>query len=164
MGGNGMEYAGMEEMELEDVGPEDVALNEMDMEDLKIKRELTEDLLRRLVHPDEDVRETAVEALAMNTEDEDWRAHELIRQGGIGVVADLLDDPNPHICGSALDIIIAIAERGDEEALIENGIIARLDPMLETDDPILRNKVVKALWLLVPEVEDVVMTKPQDEY
>ncbi|WAI01575.1 HEAT repeat domain-containing protein [Methanogenium organophilum] len=154
----------MEDVDMEEVGPEDVALKEIDMEDLKIKRDLTEDLLSRLVHPDEEVREAAVEALAVSTEDEDWRANELIRQGGIEVVADLLDDPNPHICGSALDIIIAIAATDDQEALIENGVIARLDPMLETDDPVIRNKVVKALWLLVPEVEDVVMTKPQDEY
>lgn len=145
-------------------GMEDVDPEEMDMEDLKIKRELTEDLLNRLVHPEEDVRETAVEALAVSTEDEDWRAHELIRQGGIAVIADLLDDPNPHIRGAALDIITAIAATGNEEAVIENGIIARLDPMLDTDDPVIRKKVVKALWLLVPEVEDVVMMKPQDEY
>lgn len=134
------------------------------MEDLKIRRELTEDLLGRLVHPEEEVREAAVEALAVSTEDEDWRANELIRQGGIEVIADLLEDPNPHIRGAALDIIIAIASTGDEEALIGNGVIARLDPMLDTDDPMILNKVVKALWLLVPEVEDVVMSKPQDEY
>ncbi|GAB7016066.1 HEAT repeat domain-containing protein [Methanogenium cariaci] len=134
------------------------------MEDLQIRRELTEDLLSRLVHPEEGVREAAVEALAVSTEDEDWRANELIRQGGIEVIADLLDDPNPHISGAALDVIIAIAATGDEEALIGDGVIARLDPMLDTDDPVIRNKVVKALWLLVPEVEDVVMSKPQDEY
>ncbi|WP_157199975.1 hypothetical protein [Methanogenium cariaci] len=52
------------------------------MEDLQIRRELTEDLLSRLVHPEEGVREAAVEALAVSTEDEDWRANELIRQGG----------------------------------------------------------------------------------
>lgn len=80
------------------------------------------------------------------------------------MIADLLDDPNPHISGAALDVIIAIAATGDEEALIGDGVIARLDPMLDTDDPVIRNKVVKALWLLVPEVEDVVMSKPQDEY
>ncbi|WFN35474.1 HEAT repeat domain-containing protein [Methanogenium sp. S4BF] len=134
------------------------------MEDLKMRRELTADLLSRLVHPEEDVREAAAEALAVSTEDEDWRANELIRQGGIEVIADLLDDPNPHIRGAALDIIIAVASTGDEESLIGNGVIARLDPMLDTDDPVILNKVVKALWLLVPEVEDVVMTKPQDEY
>jgi len=154
----------MEEEDMVGVGPEDASPDDVDMEDLQITRELTEDLLLRLAHPDEDVREAAVEALALNTEDEDWRAHELIRQGGISVVADLLDDPNPHICGAALDIITAIAATGDEEALIEDGVIARLDPMLETDDPVIRNKVVNALWLLVPEVEDVVMSKPQDEY
>jgi hypothetical protein len=134
------------------------------MEDLKIRRELTEDLLSRLVHPEEEVREAAVEALAVSTEDENWRAHELIRQGGIGLVADLLDDPNQHIRAAALDIIIAIASIGDEESLIGNGVIARLNPMLDTDDPVILNKVVKALWLLVPAVEDVVMTKPQDNY
>ena len=164
----------MEPTDVDDVDSEDVetgdavlvgeGMKDVNMDDLKIKRDLTEDLLRRLVHPNEDVSETAVEALAVSTEDEDWRAHELIRQGGIEVVADLLDDPNPHICGSALEIITAIAATGEEETLIENGLIARLDPMLETDDPVIRNKVVKALWLLVPGVEDVVMSKPQDEY
>ncbi|MFA5397805.1 MAG: HEAT repeat domain-containing protein [Methanogenium sp.] len=125
---------------------------------------MIEDLLSRLVHPEEEVREAAVEALAMNTGDEDWRANELIRQGGIGVVADLLDDPNLHIRGAALDIIIAIASIGNEESLIGNGLIARLDPILDTDDPMIRDKVVKALWLLVPKVEDVVMSKSQDGY
>ena len=134
------------------------------MEDLQIRRELTEDLLRRLVHPEEEVREAAAEALAVSTEDEDWRANELIRQDGIVVITNLLDDPNPHIRVAALDIIIAIAATGEEETLISNGVIAQLDPMLETDDPVILNKVVKALWLLVPEVEDVVMAKPQDEY
>ncbi|KAF1074929.1 HEAT repeat domain-containing protein [Methanogenium sp. MK-MG] len=134
------------------------------MEDLQIRRQLTEDLLSRLVHPEEEVREAAVEALAVSTEDEDWRANELIRQGGIEVIADLLDDPNSHIRGAALDIIIAVAATGEEEILISNGVIAQLDPMLDTDDPVIQNKVVKALWLLVPEVEDVVMSKPQDEY
>ena len=134
------------------------------MEDLQIKRELTEDLLSRLVHPEEEVREAAVEALAVSTEDEDWRANELIRQNGIEVIADLLNDSNSHIRGAALDIIIAVAATGDAEALVGDGVIAKLDPMLDTDDPVILNKVVKALWLLVPEVEDVVMTKPQDEY
>ncbi len=131
---------------------------------MKIRRDLTEDLLSRLVHPDEEVREAAVEALAVSTEDENWRANELIRQNGIEVIADLLDDPNSHIRGAALDIIIAIAATGDGEALIGDGVIAKLDPMLDTDDPVIRNKVVKALWLLVPEVEDTVMMKPQDNY
>ncbi|MDE4907528.1 HEAT repeat domain-containing protein [Methanogenium marinum] len=134
------------------------------MEDMQIRRELTEDLLSRLVHPEEDVREAAVEALAISTEDEDWRANELIRQNGIEVIADLLDDPNPHIRGAALDIIIAVAATGEGEALIGDGVIAKLDPMLDTDDPVIRKKVVKALWLLVPEVEDTVMMKPQDNY
>lgn len=149
---------------MEDVGPEDADQEDMDMEDLQMKNDLTEDLLRRLVHPEEDVRETAVEALAVSTEDEDWRAHELIRQGGVEVIADLLDDPNPHISGAALDIITAIAATDEQEVLIENGVIALLDPMLDTDDSVIRDKVVKALWLLVPEVDDVVMAKPQDEY
>lgn len=131
---------------------------------MQIRRELTEDLLSRLVHPEEDVREAAVEALAISTEDEDWRANELIRQNGIEVIADLLDDPNPHIRGAALDIIIAVAATGEGEALIGDGVIAKLDPMLDTDDPVIRKKVVKALWLLVPEVEDTVMMKPQDNY
>ncbi len=139
-------------------------MEEIGMEDLKIRRELIEDLLGRLVHQEEEVREAAVEALAMSTGDEDWRANELIRQGGIEVVIDLLDDPNLHIRGAALDIIIAIASTGDGESLIGKGVIARLDPMLDTDDSVIMDKVVKALWLLVPEVEDVVMSKSQDEY
>ena len=134
------------------------------MEDMQIRRELTEDLLIRLVHTDEEVREAAAEALAASTGDEDWRANELIRQDGIVIIAELLDDPNPHVRDAALDIIIAVAATGEEEALIENGVIARLDPMLDTDDPAILDKVVKALWLLVPEGEDTVMAKPQDEY
>jgi len=32
------------------------------------------------------------------------------------------------------------------------------------DDPQIRKNVREALWLLVPEVEEVVTSKPQDEY
>ncbi|MDD1720349.1 MAG: hypothetical protein LUQ25_09840 [Methanoregulaceae archaeon] len=133
-------------------------------EGLQITKEITRDLLERLVSPVRHVRETAVEALAVSTEDEDWRPDELIRQGGIDIVAGLLHEENPHIVGSALDVIIAIAAAGQEEALITGGLIARLDRMLDHKNPLIREKAQEALWLLEPEVEDVVTSKPQDEY
>ncbi|NYT06910.1 MAG: hypothetical protein GKC05_01450, partial [Methanomicrobiales archaeon] len=52
-------------------------------EDLPINRELMRDLVCRLEDPDEEVRGTAAEALAVIARDEDWRPDELIRQGGI---------------------------------------------------------------------------------
>jgi hypothetical protein len=133
-------------------------------EDLQIRQEITKDILDRLISPVQHVREDAVEALAVSTEDEDWRPNELIRQGGIDIVAGLLHEENPHIVGSALDIIIAIAAAGEEEALITGGVIDRLDQMQDHKDPLIREKVQEALWLLVPEVEDVVTSKPHDEY
>ena len=134
------------------------------MADLPINEDLIKDLLCRLASSNEDERETAVEALAVSTEDEDWRPNELIRQGGIEVITNLLDDPNIHIVASALGIIIATAAAGCEEELISGGVIAKLDPMQNHDDRIIRTKVREALWLLVPEVEDVVTSKPQDDY
>jgi len=80
----------MEDEDREGVVPDATGLDEVDMDDLQIIRELTEDLLLRLAHPDEDVREAAVEALVLNTEDEDWRAHELIRQRGVAVGGKLV--------------------------------------------------------------------------
>jgi len=133
-------------------------------EDLKIRQELTKDLLCRLIDPEQSVRESAVEALAVGTEDENWRPNELIRQGGIDILTGLLHDKNPHIVRSALDVIIAIAAAGQEEALITAGVIAWLDRMQDDKDPLIREKVQEALWLLVPEVEEAVTSKPQDEY
>ena len=94
-------------------------------EELQINKDLTEDLLDRLNSPDENERETAVEALAVSAEDEDWRPAELIKQGGIDTIAGLLDDKNTHIVVSALEIVIAIAAAGEEEALISGGMIAK---------------------------------------
>jgi len=133
-------------------------------EDLRIQQELTKDMLCRLIDPDKRVRESAVEALAVSTEDENWRPNELIRQGGIDILTGLLHDKNTHIVGSALDVIIAIAAAGEEEALISGGVIAWLDRMQDHENPLIREKVQEALWLLVPEVEEAVTSKPQDEY
>ncbi len=133
-------------------------------EELQISEDITRDLLERLVSPVEQVREDAVEALAVSTDDEDWRPHELIRQGGIDIISGLLHEENAHIVGSALDIIIAVANADGEEALITGGILARLDLMKNHENPQIREKVRQALWLLEPEVEDVITSKPQDEY
>jgi hypothetical protein len=134
------------------------------VDELQINTDLTEDLLNRLRSPDEGERETAVEALAVSTEDEDWRAGELIRQGGIETIAGLLNDKNTHTVVSALDIVIAIAASGEEEALISWGMIAKLDSMQDHEDHLIRKKVREALWLLMPEVDEAVTSKSQDEY
>ena len=133
-------------------------------EDLQIKQDITRNLLDRIVSSLPDVREGAVEALAISTEDEDWRPNELIRQGGIDIITPLLHEKNPHIVMSALDIIIATAASGEEEALLGGGVIDVLDQIQDHKDPRIRKKVQEALWLLVPEVEDVVTSKPQDDY
>ncbi len=132
--------------------------------DLPITRKLVHDLVCRLEDPDDEVRETAVGALAVMASDEDWRPDELIRQGGIEALAELLADGNTQTILPALDVIIAIAASGRGEQLITSGIIASLDQVREHDDPRVRGKVGDALWLLEPEVEDVVTAKPQDEY
>lgn len=133
-------------------------------EELEEQRELTADLLSRLVDPRENVRETAAEALAVSTEDEDWRPDDLILGEGIEIISELLRERNTHIVRSALAIIIAIATAGEEETLVAHGVISRLDPMQDHRDPGIRERVREALWLLTPEVEDVVTSKPQDEY
>ena len=133
-------------------------------EDLQIRQDITRNLLDRIASSSPDEREGAVEALAISTEDEDWRPDELIRQGGIDSIASLLHDKNPHIVVSALDIIIATASAGEEEALLEGGVIDVLDQIQDHKDPLIRKKVYEALWLLQPEVEEVVTSKPQDDY
>jgi hypothetical protein len=133
-------------------------------EDLQIHRDITKDLLDRITSSSRKGRESAVEALALSTGDDDWRPDELIRQGGIEIIAGLFQDRNIHIVVSALDIIIATANAGQEEALIEAGVIALLDQVQDHKDPLVRKKVREALWLLEPEVEEVVTSKPQDEY
>ena len=79
-------------------------------------------------------------------------------------ICGLLGDESLHIVVSALDIIIATAAAGEEEVLITEGIIAKLDRIQDHKDPLVRKKVQEALWLLAPEVEEVVTSKPQDEY
>jgi hypothetical protein len=133
-------------------------------ENLQITQDITKDLLDRIASPVQSVRENAVEALAISTGDEDWRPDELIRQGGIDIIAALLHAKSNHIVLSALDIIIAIAAAGEEEALITRGVIDRLDQVQEHKNPLVQKKVKEALWLLEPEVEEVVLSKPQDEY
>jgi len=133
-------------------------------EDLQIRKDITRDLLDRIRSPSVKVREGAVEALAVSTEDEDWRPNELIRQGGIEVIAALLHDKNTHIVVSALDIIIATAAAGEEEALIAGGALVVLDQIQDHKDPLVRKKAQEALWLLEPEVEEVVTSKPDDDY
>jgi hypothetical protein len=130
----------------------------------QIQKDLMEDLLDRLSGKGKKGREAAIEALAVSTEDEDWRPEELIRQGGVEIIRDLLGEKNPHIVLSALEIIIAIANAGGEEALISDGVIAVLDTMQESRNAAIREKVLEALELLQPEVEEVVMSKPQDNY
>jgi hypothetical protein len=88
----------------------------------------------------------------------------LIRQGGIEIIAALLHEKNTHIVVSALDIIIATAAAGEEESLITSGVIDQLDQIQGHKDPLVRKKVQEALWLLVPEVEEVVTSKPHDDY
>jgi len=133
-------------------------------EELEAQRELMKDLLTRLVDPREGVRETAAEALAVSTRDEDWRPDDLILGEGIEIITDLLGERNTHIVRAALATIIAIATAGEEESLIDRGVIARLDRIQDHKDPVIREMVREALWLLTPEVEDVVTSKPQDEY
>ena len=133
-------------------------------EDLQIRRDITRNLLDRMGSSLPDVREGAVEALAVSTEDEDWRPDELIRQGGIDIIVPLLHEKNEHIVVSAINIIIAIAASGEEVALLDGGVIDVLDQIQDHKDPLIRKKAQEALWLLVPKVEEVVTSKPQDDY
>jgi len=133
-------------------------------EDSQIHKELMQDLLTRLSAKEKEGLEAAIEALAVSTEDDDWRPNELIRQGGVEIIRNLLGEKNPHIVLSALEIIIAIAASGEEEALISDGVIASLDPMQDNKNPAIQEKVREALSLLQPEVEDVIMSKPSDNY
>jgi len=133
-------------------------------EELQIQKELMEDLLARLSGKGKKGREAAIEALAVSTEDDDWRPNELIRQGGVEIIRDLLKEKNPHIVLSALEIIIATAAAGEEEALISDGVIACLDTLQDTKNPAIRKKIEEALKLLQPEVTEVTTSKPQDDY
>jgi hypothetical protein len=115
-------------------------------EDLPIRQDITRDLLDRINSPVRDIREGAVEAL------------------GIDIITALLHDKNTHIVASALEIIIATAAAGEEEALITGGVIGHLDQIQDHKDPLIQKKVHEALWLLVPEVEEIVTSKPRDDY
>jgi hypothetical protein len=129
-----------------------------------IRSKLVKDLICRIADSDERVREVAIEALAVSTWDEDWRPDELILNGGMDPLLDLLGDSNTHIVESALDVILATAASGEQEPLISAGAIARLDALRDSDAPEIRGKARDALWLLEPEVEDVVVSKPHDDY
>jgi hypothetical protein len=132
-------------------------------EELQIQKDLMEDLLARLSGKGKKGREAAIEALAVSTEDEDWRPDELIRQGGVEIIRDLLKEKNPHIVLSALEIIIAIAAAGEQEALVNDGVVACLDAMQNTRNPAIREKVEEALELLHSEPEELKAHDPQDD-
>jgi hypothetical protein len=125
--------------------------------------ELTEDLLTRLRDRRESVRETAVEALAVATEDEDWRPDELILCDGIGTIVDLLGDRNPHVVRSALSIITAIASAGHEEELLSHGAIDGLEGLRDHKDRAVREMAEETLWLLTPDVEERIIPEPIEE-
>jgi len=133
-------------------------------EELQAQKEVTEDLLSRLADPREGVREAAAEALAVSTEDDDWRPDDLMLDEGIEILIDLLREKKTHIVRSALAVIIAIATTGHEEDLLSREVINRLEQVKNHKDPEIREMVREALWLLTPDVEDVVTSKPQDEY
>jgi hypothetical protein len=132
-------------------------------EELQIEKDLVEDLLSRLSAKGKKGKEAAIEALAVSTEDEDWRPDELIRQGGIEIIRDMLGDKNAHITISALSIIIAIAASGHEEGLRSDGVVAALDTMQDSRNPAIREKVREALELLQPEVEELEVHSPDDD-
>ena len=124
-------------------------------EALQIQEDLVEDLLARLSENGKKGREAAIEALAVSTEDDAWRPDELIRQGGIEIIRNLLRDKNPHIVLSALEILMAIASSGHEEDVIGSGVIAVFDTMQDHKNPAIRKKVQEALLLLQPEPEEM---------
>ncbi len=127
-------------------------------------KKIVKDLVCRISDPEEETREMAIEALAVSTWDEDWRPDDLIQAGGIEPVLELLEERNTHIVESALDVIMATAAAGQEEALISAGALSYLGALRDHSAPEVREKARKTLWLLEPEVEDVVISKPQDEY
>ena len=132
-------------------------------EELQTQIDLTGDLLARLADPREDVRETAAEALAVASGDEDWRPDDLILCDGIGKILDLLGEKNPHIVRSALEIILAIAGAGHEEDLLGHGVIDRLEAVQRHGDPGIRGMAREALWILTPDVEDVLTGNTLEE-
>ena len=132
-------------------------------DELEMQQDLTGDLLARLADPAEDVRETAAEALAVAAGDEDWRPDDLILCDGIGKILDLLGERNAHIVRSALAVILAIAGAGHEEDLLGHGAIDRLEPLRNHRDKAVRGMAREALWLLTPDVEDVLAVSPPEE-
>jgi hypothetical protein len=132
-------------------------------EELQEQQDLTGDLLSRLEDPRQGVRETAAEALAVATEDEDWRPDDLILCDGIGIVIGLLGERNPHIVRSALTILTAIASAGHEEDLLSHGIIDSLEKIRDHRDPAVREMAREVLWLLMPDVEERVAPEPLEE-
>jgi hypothetical protein len=132
-------------------------------EELQEQQDLTEDLLSRLVDPRQGVRETAAEALAVATEDEDWRPDDLILCDGLTIIIGLLGERNPHIVRSALTILTAIASAGHEEDLLGHGVIDSLEKIRDHRDPAVREMAREVLWLLTPDVEDRVSPEPLEE-
>jgi hypothetical protein len=81
----------------------------------------------------------------------DWRPNELIRQGGIDIITPLLHGKNAHIVVSALDIIIATAAAGEDEALLEGGVIDVLDLIQDHKNPVITEKSSGGTMAPVPQ-------------
>jgi len=79
------------------------------VENLRIEQDIIEDLLLRLSEKGRKGKEAAIEALAVSTEYDGWRPDELIQQGGITVLKDMLQEKNPHSVFSALPARLSLS-------------------------------------------------------
>ena len=133
-------------------------------DELQIQKDLMEDLLARLGKREERQRdrnrsagrEHAGRGLAAGRADPAGRDRD--RQGPARRRRTRIS------CSSALEIIIAIAASGHEEALIGATAWSRyLDTMQDSRNSAIREKVVEALELLQSEPEEMNAQVPEDD-
>jgi len=114
----------------------------------RIERELFATQICYLSGDDDDDRLSAIEALVTHTWDPAWDPYELIRQDGLPAIVACLDDKDPRVRSAAAELLKAITEHGEGDAVVLADALQKLERHTLDDDDIVKLKVNEVLAVL----------------
>jgi hypothetical protein len=114
----------------------------------RIERELFATQIRYISGDDDDDRLSAIEALVTQTWDPAWDPDDLISQDGLPAMVACLDDKDPRVRSAAAELLKAITEHGEGDAVVLADALPELERHTHDDDDIVRRKVNEVLALL----------------
>lgn len=113
-----------------------------------IERELFAVQIHYLSSADVSDRLSAIEALVTRTWDPVWDPGELIDMDGLPLIVGCLNDQNPRVRSAAAELLKAITEQGQGDAVVDADALPELEKHTHDDDEIVRIKVNEVLALL----------------